>query len=140
MKPAILFFICCVICGCANGSPIDLFIPTKRPSPAYDEYMGHLYPTNGFKANKMYHSLVDTKLEKALVDVRKMELEGLRYAAKGETELIERIGTSLSNGIWAGITAILTATGIMLPRPAEKGKIAVAGNMEPSEFKQKFKS
>ena len=126
-----LLAILLLVTGCASASPIDIFIPTKRPSPAYDEYMGHLNPTNGYKSNRMFHSLSDTKLEKAMVNVRKMELEGLRYAAKGETELIDAMGSKISNGLWMGITALLATTGIMLPRPQEKGKIAEALNKPP---------
>lgn len=126
MKLVFVFFLFFCICGCASASPLDLFVPTRKPSAATTEYLGHLLPTNAVPANKMYHSLIDTKIEKALVPVRKMELQGLHFAAKGETEIIDAMGSKFSNGIWGGITAILVATGYMTPRPKEKAKITEA--------------
>ena len=114
----------CLLCGCASASPIDILIPTTKPSVATTEYLGHLTPA-GY-ANGMYHSLIDTKIEKGLIPVRKMELQGLHLAAKGETELIDYFGSKFSNGIYGGITALLVACGYMAPRPQEKAKVAEA--------------
>ena len=128
----LLLLLTVLVAGCASAGPLDLLTPTKRPSGAYREYMGHLYTTN--TANGVYHSLVDTTFEKNMVNVRKMELEGLRFAAKGETELIEGIGKMMSNGAWAGLSALLIAGGIALPAPGTKAKIQEAGQTDPNEF------
>lgn len=120
-----------LVSGCASASPIDIAIPTAKPSIATTEYLGHLAP-KGY-ANGLYHSLIDTKIESALVPVRKMELQGLHMAAKGETDVIEAIGSKFSNGIWGGATALLIAAGYMTPRPQEKSKISEALNADPPE-------
>jgi len=115
--------------GCANASPLDPLWPARRPSPATTEYLGHLYQTN--TVNGMYHSLSDIKIAKALVPIRKMELQGLYYAAKGETELIDATTSAMSNGAWIGISALLGAAGIMIPSPREKGKVLEALHKPP---------
>jgi len=122
--------ICCAILfvGCANASPLDPLWPARRPSPATTEYLGHLYQTNN--VNGMYHSLSDIKITKALVPIRKMELQGLYYAAKGETELIDATTSAMSNGAWLGISALLGAAGIMVPRPQEKHRVREALHTE----------
>lgn len=121
---ALLLLAVLSVTGCALATPVDIFIPSRRSSGATKEYLGHLYPTNN--ANGWYYSLVDAKLVRELVPIRKMELQGLYLAAKGETELIEAAGTATSNMAWAAITGILTATGIMIPRPQEKAKVVEA--------------
>lgn len=118
-----------LLVGCANGSPLDVLIPARRPSSATTEYMGHLYSTNA--VNGLYYSVSDAKLNKALVPIRKMELQGLYFAAKGETELLEAMGSALSNGIWAGVTTLLVGAGIMVPRPQEGKKVAEALHKAP---------
>lgn len=116
-----------ILMGAAAGcqaTPIDILIPTRKPSPPTKEFLGHMCPTN--YVNGMYHSLLDTKIEEAFVPLRQMELQGLYYVAKGETGLIAEMGTNASNMIWGGITAALTAAGIMIPRPQEKHRVEAA--------------
>lgn len=118
--------------GCASGSPIDFLIPTKTPMLVTKDYLGMLYTTNS--VNKMYHSLSDTKIEKHLIELRKVQLQGSYVVAKGEIALIEELGDRMSTGAWLGITAVLGAAGIMVPRPQEKTKINKAGLTDSREF------
>ena len=117
------------LCGCAAASPLDPLVPAKKPSAATTEYLGHLCPTN--YCNGMYYSLSDAKMAKALVPVRKMELQGLYLAAKGEMDVIGAMGSQASNVAWGGITAILAACGVMIPRPQEKHKVEAALHKKP---------
>jgi len=112
------------LCGCAHGTPIDILIPTRKPTPATQEYLGHLFPTNA--CNGMYHSLSDTKLEKMLVPLRDAELKGLKIVAQGELEFIDKVGTATSNGIWGLIVAGAGLMGWQIPRPQEKAKVTEA--------------
>lgn len=129
MKSLLIFFLFLSVCGCVVASPLDPLIPTSKPSEATTEYLGHLTPAR--PVNGLFHSLSDTKIEKALVPVRKMELEGLYFAAKGETEIIDAMGTRFSNGVWGGITGLLVAAGYLAPRPQEKAKVAEALQTKP---------
>lgn len=129
MKAILLSLATLSLVGCAAGSPIDFLIPTPRPSVATEEYLGHLYYTND--VNRMYHSLSDTKIEKALVPIRKMELQGLFLAAKGETEIIEQMGSKVSNGLWVGVMALAGLAGWQLPSPREKGNVTAALHKQP---------
>jgi len=116
--------------GCASATPIDFLIPTKAPSEATTEYLGHLYPD--YKSNKLYHSLSDTKFEKAMVPIRKMELQGLYYAAKGELDFIDMVGSKMSGAAWTGISALLLAAGIAVPKPGTQAKIDKAKSEFPT--------
>lgn len=118
-----------LLVGCANGSPIDFLIPTRKPSPATQEYLGHLYQTNN--VNKMYHSLSDTKIEKVMVPLRDAELKGLKIVAQGELEFYEKVGIAVSNGIWGGIVGLAALAGWQLPSPREKSKITEALHKKP---------
>ena len=126
MKTLSLLLIIAALSGCAGASPIDFLIPTRKPTPATEEYLGHLYSTNN--VNRMYHSLSDTKFEKALVPLRKAELEGLAMVAKGELDFIDAVGTMASNGVYGAIVAVAGMVGLNLPRPKEKALIAEALN------------
>lgn len=125
-----------MLCGCASASPLDWVLPTRKPSLATTEYLGHLYRTN--YVNGVYHSLTDTKIEKAMVGIRKMELQGLHYAAKGETELLDAMYSKVSDGAWAGLLGALSLTGlgagVLIPRPGEKARIKEAGMTPPDDF------
>ena len=118
-----------LVSGCASGTPLDIIIPTPKPSPVYTEYMGNLNYTNN--ANHLYHSLVDTKREKAMLVPRKMELQGLELAAKGEMDIIESAGDRLSNGLYGTLVALAGILGWQLPRPGEKAKVLEALHKEP---------
>ena len=113
-----------MVSGCATASPIDFLIPTKKPSEATTEYLGHLYPD--YKTNRLYHSLSDTKFEKAMVPIRKMELQGLYYAAKGELDFIDMAGSAASNGVWGLLLVGAGALGLTIPTPGTKSKIDAA--------------
>lgn len=117
--------------GCASATPIDILIPTRKPSAATQEYLGHLYQTNN--ANRLYHSLVDTKVEKAMIPLRNAELKGLKIVAQGEIELYERMGDATSKGVWGGIIALAGLAGWQIPRPQEKGKVTEALHKQPPE-------
>lgn len=125
LAPIIALLLLFVLPGCASASPIDFLVPAKRPSPATEEYLGHLYQTN-YVANGLYYSVSDAKMHKAFVPVRRMELEGLHAAAKGEMEIIDAIGSKLSNGIWGGLMGIAALAGWQLPSPREKAKVTEA--------------
>jgi len=124
-----IFVVCLVLTGCSSASPLDILIPARRPSPATTEYLGHLYQTNAVSG--LYYSVSDAKLYKALVPVRKMELQGLYFAAKGETELLEMMGSAVSNGIWGAVVAGVGLLGWQIPRPQEGKKVAEALHKQP---------
>ena len=126
-----LFISCCtlLVSGCA-ATPIDFLIPTKKPSVVTQEYLGSLYTTNRV-SNMMYHSLSDTKYEKAMIPVRKVVLEGLYYGAKAEIDTIDKIGTATSNGVWGLIVAGAGLMGWQIPRPQEKAKVTEALYKDP---------
>jgi hypothetical protein len=119
------------LAGCANGSPIDFLIPTRKPSVATQEYLGHLFPTNA--CNGMYHSLSDTKLEKVMVPLRDAELKGLKIVAQGELEFIDKVGTATSNGIWGLVVAGAGLLGWQFPSPREKAKVTEALHKQPPQ-------
>ncbi len=118
-----------LVVGCAHGTPIDILIPTKKPSPVTVKYLDELYPD--YKANRMYHSLADTKFEKAMIPLRKMQLEGMYLAAKGEVGVIDAAGSAMSKGAWAAIIAGVGLAGWQLPRPQEKLKVLEAEHRPP---------
>lgn len=124
MKKLLLILPVMLIVGCASGSPIDFLIPARRPSPATTEYLGHLYQTNN--VNSLYYSVSDAQINKQLVPIRKMELQGLYYAAKGETELLEGMGSMTSNLIWGAVVGAVGLAGWQIPRPQEKAKVIEA--------------
>jgi len=130
MKTLIVILFTTLVTGCV-ASPIDFLIPTKKPTPATQEYLGHLYPTNN--VNRMYHSLSDTKYEKMLVPLRDAELKGLKVVAQGELEFIEAVGTTTSNALWGLAGVALTALGWQLPSPREKAKVVEALHKKPPE-------
>ena len=117
------------ICGCSVASPLDIITPARNPSSVTIDYMGHLYPTN--HANGMYFSTVDAKVVKAMLPLRQMELKTAYYVAKGEIDLIEQSSSALSNGLWAGLSAVLIGAGVMVPRPQEKAKVVQALHTPP---------
>lgn len=119
------------LAGCASATPIDFLIPTRKPTPATQEYLGHLFPTNA--CNGMYHSLSDTKIEKMLVPLRDAELKGLKIVAQGELEFIDKVGTATSNGIWGLIVAGAGLMGWQIPRPQEKAKVTEALHKQPPQ-------
>ena len=129
IKGAVLIGIVLISAGCASGTPIDILIPTPKPSPLYNEYMGSLAHTNN--VNHLYHSLSDTKLEKALLTPRKMELQGLELAAKSEMDIIDQMGSAVSNGIYGALVALAGLLGWQIPRPAEKHLVEKARMEEP---------
>lgn len=128
MKIIALLFITGLLTGCASGSPVDFLIPTKK-SPVAKEYLGHLNLTND--VNHVYHSLSDTKLENQLIEIRKLELQGLYLVNKKYNELMVQTAEPFSNALWIGITMLLTSAGIMVPRPQEKAKVIEALHKEP---------
>ena len=128
MKKLILLPILFLV-GCASATPFDIIVPTRKPSIATSEYLGHLYPTN--YANGMYHSLVDTKVEKAMVPLRDAELKGLKIVAQGELEFYEKMGDATSVGLWGLAGVALTALGWQIPRPQEKAKVVEALHKKP---------
>ena len=119
-----------LLVGCTSATPIDFLIPTKKPSPATQEYLGHLMPTNS--VNRLYHSLSDTKYEKMLVPLRDAELRGLKVVAQGELEFIDKVGTATSNGIWGGLVGLAGLLGWQIPRPQEKAKVIEALHKDPN--------
>lgn len=117
------------IVGCVGASPIDFLIPTREPTDATEEYLGHLYPTNN--VNRMYHSLSDTKYKKMLVPLREAELKGLQVVAKGELAFMESVGNTASNLIWGGVIGLAGLLGWQIPRPQEKTKVTEALYKKP---------
>ena len=75
MKLLIPLILLVSLAGCA-ATPVDIFIPTSK-GIVTEEVLGHLNPTK--PANMMYHSLADTKAEKALLDIRKKEFCRAHY-------------------------------------------------------------
>lgn len=116
--------------GCATAAPWDIFWPTRQ-GVVTSNYLGEL--SFDRPANGMYHSLMDTKAEKALIPVRKMYLEAVRLAAKGETDIIDSGASLLSNGLWVGLTALLGGGALFVPRPGEKALIREAELKPPPE-------
>ena len=123
---ALMLTLCLV--GCASASPLDILWPTRQGGVT-SNYLGHLNYEG--KANFMYHSLADTKIEGQLIKVRTMELEALRIAAKGETAIINASASLMSNAVYGGLTALLVAAGVMVPRPQERGLVQEALHKRP---------
>ena len=124
---SVLVLTFCLV-GCASAGPLDIFWPTRQGAVT-SNYLGHLnYDGN---ANFLYHSLADTKIEKELIQIRTMELQALKIAAKGETDIINTSASLMSNAVWGGITALLVGAGVMIPRPQEKGKVVEALHKTP---------
>jgi len=133
MKKLILILPVLVIAGCVTASPIDLLVPARRPVLAQD-YMGHLFLDK--PANFMYYSLTDLKANKALLPVRKKELEAAYYVVKGELDVTIAPLNMVSNVAWAAITMALASAGIMIPKPGTSARIQTAGLQDPDEFKK----
>ncbi len=129
MKTLIVILFTTLVTGCV-ASPIDFLIPTKKPTPATQEYLGHLYPTNN--VNRMYHSLSDTKYEKMLVPLRDAELKGLKVVAQGELEFIDAVGTTTSNALWGLIVTGAGAMGLFIDKPGTKARIDKAKAEDPA--------
>ena len=119
------------VVGCASASPIDFLIPTPK-APATDEYLGHVQVG---KVNRMYHSLSDTKIERRLLDVRKVELQALYSVAKVSNDAIIDFADPISTAAFGALIALAGGAGIMIPRPQEKSKINEAGMTDSREFK-----
>lgn len=130
MKKLIIIPLFALIAGCVGATPIDFLIPTKKPTPATQEYLGHLYPTN--YVNGFYHSLSDTKYQKVLVPLREAELKGLQIVANGELDFIESVGDTTSNVLWGAVVAGAGALGLFTDKPGTKARIAQAKAEDPS--------
>lgn len=121
-----------LVAGCASASPIDFLIPTPVV-PATTNYLGHVTPP---KMNGMYHSLRDSKNEKALLAVRKVELDALYQVADNSNGLVIAAINPISTGLWALILAGAASIGLITPKPGTAAKIREAGLKDPEEFKK----
>lgn len=115
------------LCGCASGSPLDIFIPAKK-APLSEDYLGHLNPP---APSWWYFNLATAKYEQKLMDLRKKELEGEYLMVKGFNTIQIEALDPISDIAWAGLLGLAGAAGIMIPRPQEKAKIAEALNKPP---------
>ena len=119
------------LAGCASATPIDFLIPTPKPSHPSQMFLGDLYSTN--KVNKMYHSLADTKREKAMVPLADALMTGYKIVAQAELEYYDKVGTNASNGLWGLIVAGAGLMGWQIPRPQEKAKVTEALHKQPPQ-------
>jgi hypothetical protein len=113
--------------GCASASPIDFLIPTPTMGVTTN-YLGHITPP---KMNRFYHSLRDTKNEKAMLPVRKAELDTLYEISRVGNGLVEATYDPVSNGAWALLLLGAGALGLTIPTPGTKSKIEAALKSPP---------
>lgn len=128
MKNMIIVGLFLAICGCANGSPIDFLIPTRK-LPESERFLNEAQPPSCF----FYHNLADTKIEKKLMRARLEMYKGQYELARVGNEAVITFADPISNLAWGGIVAGLAAAGIMVPKPGTKAKIDQARALPPKE-------
>ena len=130
MKYILLYTV--LITGCATASPVDFLVPTRQ-LPATQEFLGKASPPKAF----LYHSLADTKIEKAMLKARLEIYKGQYELARVGNEVVVTMADPLSNLAWGAILLLLTSLGIAVPKPGTAAKITEAGNMKPEDFNRK---
>jgi hypothetical protein len=123
----LIFVACLVLTGCASGTPIDFIWPTVKDN-ATDKVLGDDAPKASFVP---WHTLADSKAEKAAIDPKIQEWIARGELAKKNTGQVVSQNNAISVGLWGVIVAGVGLLGWQIPRPQEGKKVVEALHKQP---------